>query len=144
MRTKLAIASLALAVALVIPAAGQTTGVTGTWKMTVTVPGSNQDIDLVIEPSGEGIAARWTVEGKEYKGTGTVKGTAIEWTMSDSQNGTEVKFLFTGTITPGPDGRAAEIVGEFGPANGGERAAWKAVRDLLIGRRRERDFPAAE
>ncbi len=128
MRTKLAIASLALAAALVIPAAGQAPDIAGTWKMTVTVPGSSQDIDLVIEPSGEGIAVRWTAEGKEYKGAGTVEGTAIAWTMSDSQNGTEVKFLFTGTITPGPDGKPAAIAGEFGPANGGERAAWKAVR----------------
>ena len=128
MRTKLAIATLALAAALVIPAAGQAPDVAGAWKMTVTVPGSSQDIDLVIEPLGEGIAVRWIVEGKEYKGVGTVKGTAIEWTMSDSHNGTEVRFLFTGTVTSGPDGKPAAIAGEFGSANGGERAAWKAVR----------------
>ena len=129
MRTRPILLALPLLAAIAVPAAAQAPDISGTWRMTVTVPGSGgtQDIDIVIEPAGEGIAVLWTVEGTEYKGGGTVTGEAIEWTMKDTPpGGTEVAFVFKGTIVSS-DGTVT-MSGDFGRADGGERTAWKAVR----------------
>lgn len=124
MRTRTILLALALLFAFEGPAAAQAPDVAGTWRMTVTVPGTGgtQDIDIVIEPAGEGIAVRWTVDGTEYKGAGAVTGESIEWTMKD----TEVAFVFKGTIASS-DGTVM-MSGDFGRADGGGRTAWKAIR----------------
>ena len=128
MRTKLAIAMFALLAGLAVPAAARPVDVTGTWRLTVSVPGSSatDSIDMIIEAAGQGISVRWTVAGTEYRGEGKVEGQVIEWTMKDTQGGTVASFLFKGTISEANG--TVTMSGDFGRAEGGERAAWKAAR----------------
>jgi hypothetical protein len=128
MKTKLAIALLALIAGLAAPAAAGTVNITGTWRLTVTIPGSSatDTIDMIIEAVGQGISVRWTAGGTEYKGEGRIEGQAIEWTMKDTQGGAVVEFLFKGTIVE--TNGTVTMSGDFGRAEGGERTAWKAAR----------------
>ncbi len=122
-------AVLMLAAALMfIPQAGaaQAAGLAGKWKLTVETPGGPESMDCVIEQNAAKITVKWSGEGIEFKGQGTVKDSAVEWKMVDERMKGEVPF--SGTITSARDGQAVEMSGQLTMPNGAGTLTWKAVR----------------
>lgn len=123
MKKTVSLAIMAVLFAGVLPLIAQAVDISGKWDMTVEFPGGTHLQEILIEQSGSDITVKWISEGMEYKGTGTVKGDAVEWTMLDSHNGQEVKIPFTGTIAKGqPLSMSGEIV-----MPGDQKATWKAA-----------------
>lgn len=118
---------LAVAVAVFLPArAAQNTDLSGKWRLTIEVSGAPDSIDCVIEQKADGIVVKWSGEGMEFKGEGTVKGGAVEWKMIDDRNKAEIPF--TGTVTSSRDAKPVEMSGQLTlPGNAGVHN-WKAVR----------------
>ncbi len=129
MKRTLSLAVLILAAAAVtfLPAgASQTADLSGKWRLTVEAPGAPESIDCMIEQKADGIVVKWSGEGMEFKGEGTIKDGTVEWKMIDDRNKAEIPF--TGTITSSREAKPVEMSGQFTlPGNAGVHN-WKAVR----------------
>lgn len=125
MKKFISLAVMAIVIAGVMPLLAQNADLSGKWELTVVVPQGSQTQEFSIEQTGNAIAVKWTSEGREYKGTGTVKGDFVEWAMIDSLNGQEVKIPFTGTIAKG---EPLSMSGEFSMPGDSQKHTWKAVR----------------
>lgn len=113
-------ASIILAVLLgslpVLAYGGGAVDISGVWEMTIQIPQGAQTVEATFAQEGEKL--KISMEGPQgmlMEGEGTVKESAVEWTMIISAPMGEFMLFFTGKI----DGEtmAGEVqMGDFGAA----------------------------
>lgn len=119
--------SLAIAFLLVCGVAGlraqQTANVNGDWELTSQTPRGEMTSAVKFEQDGENLkVTQSSPRGGEVTGTGTVKGNAIEWTITRTRpDGQEFKLTYKGTV----DGDTMKGTVEFGPMGSTEWTAKK-------------------
>ncbi|MCR4408976.1 MAG: hypothetical protein QHH43_01360 [Candidatus Saccharicenans sp.] len=97
--------------------------VTGDWSFTITTPRGERTSDIKFVQEGEKLTVTMQgMRGGEITGEGTVKGDAIEWSIT--REGPQGSFTMT---YKGKIQDANTITGEVEMGNFGT-ATWKAVR----------------
>jgi len=114
--------SIFLLVLSVLPIGAAEVNVSGDWALTLISPRGERTSDVTFVQKGEALEVTMKdPQGNEVKGTGTVKGNAIEWTMTRSTPRGEMTLTYKGEVEG--DSMAGEVqMGDFGSAK------WKATR----------------
>lgn len=95
--------------------------VTGDWEMTVKSPRGERTSTLTFAQTGENLAVKTTgMGGQEITGTGTVKGSDIEWSITRSTPQGEFTVTYKGKIE-GDKMSGTMVMGE-------RTMEWTAVR----------------
>lgn len=103
------------------PALAQDTSVAGTWNTTLETPQGTSTPTLVLEQSGERLSGTYTGRMGEVPVTGTIKGTAVAFSVKVNAPGREFELAFSGTA----DGDEMKGTVAFG---GMGSAKWSAAR----------------
>lgn len=128
---KAAIGFMALILAGVVAFAAAS--VTGTWEMTYTTQRGETKRDITFTQTGENLAVSWTMQPRggqgdpvEIKGTGTIKGNDITFTVTmQGRDGAEMKTEYKAKLVDDNN-----MTGTFERNMGGnaQTIEWKAVR----------------
>ena len=93
---------LAVVVAMAIPAMAQGVDVTGKWTFDVQTGQGGGQPTVTFKQDGEKLTGHYSSQLLgEADFTGTVKGTAIQFTFDADLQGTKVDVAYTGTVDPG-------------------------------------------
>jgi hypothetical protein len=106
---------LAMFSLLLIPVllAAQDVNVTGDWEMTTQSPRGERTSDVHFDQDGEKLTVTMQMRGEEVTAEGTVKGNAIEWSVTRSTQRGEFTITYKGTVESDTmSGEAA--MGDFG------------------------------
>ena len=81
-------------------AGAQATDVSGEWELTITTPRGDMTMTAKFTQDGEKLTVNMVgPRGGESKGEGTIKGNAIQWSVTrTAQDGTEVTVTYKGTV----------------------------------------------
>ncbi len=97
------------------------TDVSGEWELTVQTQRGDMTQSMNIQQDGESITVTMKgMRGGEFTGEGTIKGTAIEWTVQRSTQRGEFTMAYTGTV------ESNAMSGEAAVMN--RTVEWSAVR----------------
>ncbi len=116
------IVAFALVILLIGFVGAKDVDVTGDWEMTVVTQRGERIRAVSFEQDGEKITV--TMEGRqgeETTGEGTIKGNAIEWTISLSTPRGDMTMTYKGTVE-GDTMTGAVTIGDFGSGD------WTAKR----------------
>jgi hypothetical protein len=103
-------------------AASQDVDVDGEWELVTKAPQNEVAWKVVFKRSGEDLDVTMTGPlGKETKGSGTIRGTEIEWTVKRQTSRGETTLVYKGTV----DGDAMTGEVSLGRLR---RFAWEAKR----------------
>lgn len=90
---------LALVAALVMPATAQGVNVTGKWVFDVQTSGGSGQPTVTFKQEGEKLTGHYSSQTLgEADFTGTVKGTAIQFTFNAEAQGQQIDVAYTGTV----------------------------------------------
>lgn len=90
---------LALVAALVMPATAQGVNVTGKWVFDVETSGGSGQPTVTFKQEGEKLTGHYSSQTLgEADFTGTVKGTAIQFTFNAEAQGQQIDVAYTGTV----------------------------------------------
>ena len=90
---------LALVAALVMPAAAQGVNVTGKWVFDVQTSGGSGQPTVTFKQEGEKLTGHYSSQTLgEADFTGTVKGTAIQFTFNAEAQGQQIDVAYTGSV----------------------------------------------
>ena len=90
---------LALVAALVMPAAAQGVNVTGKWVFDVQTSGGSGQPTVTFKQEGEKLTGHYSSQTLgEADFTGTVKGTATQFTFNAEAQGQQIDVAYTGTV----------------------------------------------
>jgi len=90
---------LALVAALVMPATAQGVNVTGKWVFDVQTSGGSGQPTVTFKQEGEKLTGHYSSQTLgEADFTGTVKGTAIQFTFNAEAQGQQIDVAYSGTV----------------------------------------------
>lgn len=90
---------LAVVVALAVSAAAQGVNVTGTWAFDVQTGGGAGQPTVTFKQEGEKLTGHYSSQTLgEADFTGTVKGTAIQFSFNASAQGQQIDVTYAGTV----------------------------------------------
>ena len=90
---------LALVAALVMPATAQGVNVTGKWVFNVETSGGSGQPTVTFKQEGEKLTGHYSSQTLgEADFTGTVKGTAIQFTFNAEAQGQQIDVAYSGTV----------------------------------------------
>ena len=90
---------LALVAALVMPATAQGVNVTGKWVFDVETSGGSGQPTVTFKQEGEKLTGHYSSQTLgEADFTGTVKGTAIQFTFNAEAQGQQIDVAYSGTV----------------------------------------------
>ena len=90
---------LVLVAALVMPATAQGVNVTGKWVFDVQTSGGSGQPTVTFKQEGEKLTGHYSSQTLgEADFTGTVKGTAIQFTFNAEAQGQQIDVAYTGTV----------------------------------------------
>ena len=90
---------LALVAALVMPATAQGANVTGKWVFDVQTSGGSGQPTVTFKQEGEKLTGHYSSQTLgEADFTGTVKGTAIQFTFNAEAQGQQIDVAYSGTV----------------------------------------------
>jgi len=90
---------LALVAALVMPATAQGVNVTGKWVFDVQTSGGSGQPTVTFKQEGEKLTGHYSSQTLgEADFTGTVKGTAIQFTFNAEAQGQQIDVAYTGSV----------------------------------------------
>ena len=114
--TALAVTSLiGSAGALVHAGQGPKVDVTGAWAFTVESTAGKTNPSAIFKQDGEKLTGRYTSQLLgETELTGTVKGQAIEFSLSGSAQGVQVSATYTGTVESQDSMKGTVSLGDLG------------------------------
>jgi hypothetical protein len=108
---------LAIAV-LARPVNGQeAVNVAGTWNLTLETPQGTGTPTLVLQQAGETLTGTYAGRMGEMPVTGTIKGTAITYSVKINAQGQELELVFSGTVEPSDSMKGTVDFGGMGSAN---------------------------
>jgi hypothetical protein len=94
-----ALTVLSFTIACAVLAAAQAANVTGTWTFTVETSQGGGSPVITFNQDGEKLTGHYSSQTLgEADFTGTVKGTAIQFTFTANAQGTEIDVAYTGTV----------------------------------------------
>ena len=97
------------------------TDVSGDWEITIQTQRGDMTQSMTIEQNGESITVTMQGrQGREFTGQGTIKGNAVEWTITRTSQRGEFTMTYTGMV----DGNS--MSGEASVMN--RTIEWSAVR----------------
>lgn len=97
------------------------TDVSGDWEITIQTQRGDMTQSMTIEQNGESITVTMQGRrGREFTGQGTIKGNAVEWTITRTSQRGEFTMTYTGMV----DGNS--MSGEASVMN--RTIEWSAVR----------------
>lgn len=85
---------------LILAAAAQTTDVSGEWELTIQSPRGEMTATAKFVQDGEKLKVTMTgPRGRETTGEGTIKGNAVQWSVTRSgPDGEEFTIKYSGTV----------------------------------------------
>jgi hypothetical protein len=90
---------LALVAALAMPAAAQGVNVTGKWVFDVQTGGGGGQPTVTFKQDGEKLTGHYSSQNLgEADFTGTVKGSAIQFTFNADAQGQQIDVAYSGTV----------------------------------------------
>ena len=90
---------LALVAALALPATAQGVNVTGKWVFDVQTSGGSGQPTVTFKQEGEKLTGHYSSQTLgEADFTGTVKGTAIQFTFNAEAQGQQIDVAYTGSV----------------------------------------------
>lgn len=96
---KKACSVLAVFCLMTLGLAAQNADVSGDWQLTMQTPRGEMTMDMSIVQDGEKITVTMAgMRGGEATGEGTIKGNAIEWTITRSTQRGEFTSVYKGTV----------------------------------------------
>lgn len=98
MRLVRAAMTAALAMTLAVVAAAQTVNVTGDWAFTVETGMGSGSPAITFKQDGEKLTGTYSGQLGNTNFTGTVKGTAIEFSFTTDAQGQQVDVVYKGTV----------------------------------------------
>ena len=110
--TSLLVVLFAMA-ALALAAAPVFADVTGTWKLSVETPNGTGTPTVILKQDGEKLTGTYKGRFGESALTGTVKGSAIQFSFKVNAQGNELEVTYTGTVDGGTMSGTAKF-GEMG------------------------------
>lgn len=112
--------------ALPLSAIADDAKVAGTWNLTLETPQGSGTPTLVLEQDGQKLKGTYTGRMGEMPVTGTVKESAITFSVKIAAQGQEFELVFNGTV----DGDTMKGTVEFGPMGS---ANWSGGRKKPAG-----------
>lgn len=108
-----------LAMAAVAPPvmAQEGVNVAGTWNLSLETPQGTGTPTLVLQQAGEKLTGTYTGRMGELPVTGTIKGTAIVFSVRINAQGQELELAFSGTVEPADSMKGTVDFGGMGAAN---------------------------
>jgi hypothetical protein len=95
------------------PAAAKVTDVTGTWELNVESPMGSRASDAIFTQSGETLGGKMVSPRGEVPLTGTIKGDAVNFSITVNAQGQTLQIDYTGTVT-GDAMSGTVVFGSFG------------------------------
>jgi len=95
------------------PAAAKVTDVTGTWELNVESPMGSRASDAVFTQTGETLGGKMVSPRGEVPLTGTIKGDAVNFSITVNAQGQTLQIDYTGTVT-GDTMSGTVVFGSFG------------------------------
>lgn len=112
----------ALAVCVIVAAtvpmmAQDGVNVAGTWNLAMETPQGTSTPTLVLQQQGEALTGTYTGRAGELPVTGTIKGSAIAFSVTINAQGQQLVLGFSGTVEPADSMKGAVDFGGMGSAN---------------------------
>ena len=118
----LAVFSILLIIALILPLAAEETDVSGDWELSVQTRRGEMTWSVYFEQDGQSLTVTMVgPRGNETTGSGTIKDSQIEWTITRSTPRGEMTVTYKGEV----EGQTMSGEVQFG--NFGSRQ-WKATK----------------
>jgi hypothetical protein len=95
------------------PPAAKVTDVTGTWELNVESPMGSRASDAVFTQTGETLGGKMVSPRGEVPLTGTIKGDAVNFSITVNAQGQTLQIDYTGTVT-GDTMSGTVVFGSFG------------------------------
>jgi hypothetical protein len=93
--------------------AAKTTDVTGTWELNVESPMGSRASDAIFTQTGEALGGKMVSPRGEVPLTGTIKGDAVNFSITVNAQGQTLQIDYTGTVT-GDTMSGTVVFGSFG------------------------------
>ena len=95
------------------PPAAKVTDVSGTWELNVESPMGSRASDAIFTQTGETLGGKMVSPRGEVPLTGTVKGDAVNFSITVNAQGQTLQIDYTGTVT-GDAMSGTVVFGSFG------------------------------